>query len=216
MNAVFRFYGMLNDFLPPERRAEEFVVHFSVPGSVKDMVEAAGAPHPEVELILANGVPVEFSYLVRDGDRVAVYPAFFSISVPSLLRPSADPAELRFVLDAHLGTLAGYLRMAGFDAAYRNDSRDDELAGISSRQSRILLTRDRGLLKRTEVVYGYFVRNTEPRRQFPEVVRRYSLLPYVRPFLRCIRCNGLLRRTGKESVRSRIPEQTASLFHEFT
>jgi len=56
------------------------------------------------------------------------------------------------VLDTHLGRLAAYLRMLGFDSLYRNDYHDEELACISA------LTRDRGLLKRNIVVHGYLVR----------------------------------------------------------
>lgn len=216
MKAVFRFYGPLNDFLPPERRGVAFTIAFLLPASVKDMMEAAGVPHAEVDLILGNGTAVDFSYLVRDADRIAVYPAFCSLDVSSLLRLRPSPSRLSFVLDTHLGVLAGYLRMLGFDTVYRNDCGDQELARISSEEDRILLTRDRGLLKRREVVYGYFVRQTAPRRQLEEVLQRFSLLPLVKPFERCIRCNGLLRSIDKQSVRHRLEEKTASCFEKFT
>ena len=215
MNAVFRIYGPLKDFLPPERRGVAFTIAFLLPASVKDMIEAAGVPHPEVDLILANGAAVDFSYLVRDGDRIAVYPVFCSLDVFSLLRLPPNPGRLSFVLDTHLGVLAGYLRMLGFDTVYRNACGDQELARISSEQNRILLTRDRGLLKRREVVYGYFVRQTAPRGQLQEVLQRFSLLPLVKPFERCIRCNGLLRSIDKQSVWDRLEERTASCFEKF-
>jgi hypothetical protein len=216
MNAILRFYGPLNDFLPSERRGRAFSYPFFVPGSVKDMIEAAGVPHPEVDLILVNGASADFSYIVRDCDRIAVYPAFHSIMVGSLLQLRPQPERFCFVLDTHLGVLAGYLRMLGFDAFYRNDYNDEELAGIASRENRLLLTRDGELLKRREVLYGYFVRQTAPRQQLQEVVQRYSLGPLVKPFLRCIRCNGLLRKIRKESVRDRLPERTATYFEAFT
>jgi hypothetical protein len=129
-NAAFiRFYGELNDFLPPGRRGAMIVHRFDVSPSVKDAIESMGVPHPEVELIIANREPVGFGYSLQRGDYVSVYPAFHSIDLGGVarLRPRlAAPA--RFVLDVHLGRLAGYLRLLGFDAVYRNDFSDAELA----------------------------------------------------------------------------------------
>src|SRR5690349_13778672 len=112
------------------------------------MIESFGIPHAEVELIVANGESVDFCYPVRDGDRIAVYPKFESVDVTPELRVRFNPLrETKFILDVHLGSLAGYLRMLGFDTSYERHSTDPELVQISSIQQRILLTRDRGLLK---------------------------------------------------------------------
>ena len=141
--------AQLNDFLPSERRMQTITCSFDVSGSVKDMIEAMGVPHTEVDFILVNGEPVDFGYRVRDGDRVSVFPRFQSIDIGPLvnLRPAAL-GERRFVADGHLGRLAAYLRMLGFDTLYRSSYRDEEVARLSSSENRILLTRDRGLLKR--------------------------------------------------------------------
>jgi Mut7-C RNAse domain len=64
--------------------------------------------------------------------------------------------------------------VAGFDAVYRRDAHDNELAEIACRERRILLTGDRGLLKRRVVVHGYFIRQTATYRQFVEVLARFS------------------------------------------
>ncbi|MCL4402662.1 MAG: Mut7-C ubiquitin/RNAse domain-containing protein, partial [Acidobacteria bacterium] len=140
MRATFRFYAELNDFLAPERRARPFDREFIDASTVKDMIESFGIPHTEVDLILANGESVDFDYIVRDGDRISVYPMFEALDISPLLRvrprPLRDP---RFVLDIHLGRLAGYLRMMGFDTLYRNDYTDAELARISRDEHRILL-----------------------------------------------------------------------------
>jgi hypothetical protein len=147
--AYFRFYGELNDLLPSSRRGESFSHMFETAASVKDMIEAFGVPHTEVDLILVNGNPEAFSYLPQDGDRISVYPLFRSLYLSSLTRLQPTPeGEIRFVLDTHLGKLAAYLRMLGFDSWYRNDCQDEELAHISAGQRRILLSRDRGLLNR--------------------------------------------------------------------
>jgi uncharacterized protein len=119
------------------------------------------------------------------------------------------------VLDTHLGRLASYLRLLGFDAAYQTSYEDAELARVSHAESRILLTRDCGLLKRSEVVYGYFVRATEPKQQVIEVVRRFDLGAEVHPFRRCLRCNSLLMQVAKDSVLERLQPKTRQHYDDF-
>jgi uncharacterized protein with PIN domain len=212
--AFIRFYAELNDFLPPNKVA--FAHSFEGRVSIKDMIEALGVPHTEVDLILVNGESVDFSYLVQDGDRVSVYPVFESIDITPLTRVRPRPLrEPRFILDTHLGRLAAYLRMLGFDALYRNDYSDEELAQVSSQEGRILLTRDRGLLKRGAVTHGYCVRETDPRRRLVEVLRRFDLFEMVTPFRRCMRCNGLLQPVAKEAISDRLPPKTRQYYDEF-
>jgi uncharacterized protein len=180
------------------------------------MIESLGVPHTAVAAITVNCRPVDFSDLVQDGDRVDVYPASLPIGIATLpLRP-AIPREARFVLDTHLGQLTAYLRMVGFDTLYRNDYPDDELARISSQEQRILLTRDRGLLKRGIVVHGYYVRETDPQRQVVEILRRYNLAGAIAPLRRCIRCNGLLRAVQKAEVANRLAPKTREFFDQFS
>lgn len=215
-HASFRFYAELNDFLPSDRRAISFVHAFEGNPSVKDVIEALGVPHPEVELILVNGASVDFSHPVQDGDRISVYPVFESIDIGPLVRVRPRPLrEPRFVLDAHLGRLATHLRMLGFDTLYRNDYQDEELARVSAGEERILLTRDRGLLKRREVTRGYYVRETHSGRQLSEVMRRFDLRGGMSPFRRCLRCNGLLQPVSKEMVLDRLPPRTKATYDEF-
>lgn len=214
--ACIRFYAQLNDFLPPERRMQTITYSFDVCGAVKDTIEAMGVPHTEVDFILVNGTPVDFGYRIQGGDRVSVFPGFRSIDIgplPHLQLPSLG--ERRFVADGHLGRLAAYLRMLGFDTLYRNDYRDEEVARLSLSANRILLTRDRGLLKRNEVRRGYYLRATEPAQQLVEVFREFDLAPAIIPFRRCMHCNALLHETDKESVRHRLLPQTAKYFEEF-
>ena len=204
--AWFRFYAELNDFLPPEDRGKELSRPFAVSGSVKDFIENFGVPHTEVDLILSNGRSVDFSYRVEDGDRISVYPVFesFNISPVSRVRPVPLRA-LKFILDVHLGRLAAYLRMAGFDALYDNRRSDPELAAIVARESRVLLTRDRYLLMRTAVDRGYWVRSTAPKEQLLEVVRRFDLAGSLAPFTRCLACNQVLTDISREAVLDRLP-----------
>lgn len=215
-HAEFRFYAELNDFLPPSKRLVPFSYPFEVSGSVKDMIESLGVPHTEVDLILANGESVDFSCLVRDGDRISVYPVFESIDIAPIVRVRPQPLrEPRFVLDTHLGRLASYLRMLGFDALYRRDYQDDELLRVSMSEGRILLTRDRNLLKRRAVEHGYCVRETNPRRQLLESLARFDLFERLAPFTRCLRCNALLEPVAKPLIAGRLPPETRLHYEEF-
>jgi uncharacterized protein len=216
-HATFTFHAALEEFLPPARRGAPFAHHFDGRVSIKDMIESLGPPHTEVEAIVVGERSVDFDQLVRDGDLVDVYPVFAPLpAIPLVpLRPPLPPSP-GFVLDTHLGQLAAYLRMLGFDTLYRNDYADDELARISSLETRILLTRDRGLLKRGIVTFGYYVRATDPQRQVAEVLRRYDLAAAIVPLRRCIRCNGLLRPVSKEQVGPRLEPKTRAFYDEFS
>ena len=214
--AFFRFYAELNDHLPADKQYGTIEKAFYDPCSVKDMIESFGVPHTEIDLVIANGDSVDFTYTVRNRDRIAVYPMFESIEVTPALKVRPHPLrQPKFVLDVHLGRLAAYLRMLGIDAQYRNTFTDAELVRISSGEHRILLTRDRGLLKHRAVTHGYWLRQTASRAQAAEVVQRFDLAGAIRPFTRCMACNGTLLSAAKEQVRSVIPSRTAELFDEF-
>ena len=216
-HAAFRFYAELNAFLPPGRRMVSFDHPFLLSGSVRDMTEALGVPHTEVDLVLINGESVDFSHPVQDGDRISVYPVFESLDITPLVHVRPRPLrQTRFVLDTHLGKLAVYLRMVGFDTLYRNDYADETLARISSGEGRILLTRDRELLKRSMVTHGYWLRATDPRQQLVEVVRRFDLFRAIAPFQRCLRCNGLLEPVAKHAVSDRLQPKTRAYYDEFS
>ncbi len=173
-------------------------------------------PHTEVEIILANGRSVDFSYIVQAGDRISVYPMFESLDITPLLRlrekPLRDP---RFVVDANLGQLARYLRLLGFDAIYRNDYTDREVAEIASRDKRIVLTRDRALLQHKIITHGYFIRAVKPREQVREILARLDLYRALHPFTRCLRCNGELEEVEKQAVLERLEPKTRLHYDRF-
>ncbi len=208
-NASFHFFGTTNDFLPAERQDQDFVVTFQGNQSVKHLYEACGIPHTEVGRLLANGDVVTQGYIVQDGDRIEVYPS----------EPPADersPGQaIRFVLDNHLGKLAAYLRLLGFDCLYHNDFQDEALAAISSQQGRTLLTRDVHLLMRSVITQGYWVRSKQPRQQVVEVLTRFNLFTALVPFGRCVHCNTLLESVPKEQILERLEPLTRRYFDQF-
>ena len=191
--ARFRFYEELNDFLPQEKRKKAFTVSFSDKPSIKDIIEALGIRHSEIDLILVNGQSVDFCYPLQEGDAVAVYPTFKSINITPLIRLREMPLrELKFVLDVHLGKLAKCLRLLGFDVSYDKQASDQEIIHCSVKEKRCILTRDIELLKNKKVVRGYWVRVTDPFEQIKEVLERFDLSGNIQPFTRCLKCNILL------------------------
>ncbi|MCP4125589.1 MAG: Mut7-C ubiquitin/RNAse domain-containing protein [Gammaproteobacteria bacterium] len=216
LTATFRFYEELNNFLPEERRKVDFIYSFDRRASIKDCIESMGVPHTEVDLILVNGVSVGFTYILAHQDRVSVYPVFELLDITAVIRlrprPLRDPS---FVVDVNLGRLARYLRLLGFDTMYRNDYVDQDLVAISSGHGRILLTRDRNLLKYAAITHGCYIHNTEPLRQIKEVILRLDLFSSATPFRRCVRCNGLLQPVEKSEIEERLPPLTRKYYEMF-
>ncbi|MCX4186941.1 Mut7-C RNAse domain-containing protein [Methylophaga sp. OBS4] len=211
-----RFYEELNDFLPSERRKMAFQHTIYRHASVKDVIESLGVPHTEVELILVNGISVDFSYSVRHQDRISVYPVFESLDISPLLRLRDKPLRNpRFIADTNLGKLAHYLRLLGFDCLYRNNFSDAEVAETASQQHRIVLTRDRKLLQRKIITHGYFVRAVMPREQAREVLKRLDLYQDINPFSRCANCNGPLLYVPKSQIADRLAPLTHKHYDDF-
>ena len=204
--ATFRFYEELNDFLARERRGHEFSCRCPRRATTKHMIEALGVPHTEVELVLVNGESVGFGMLLRDGDRVAVFPKFESLDVTPLLCVRERALRVtRFVADAHLGGLARLLRMTGFDTLYDNHVRDEAIERVAGLQGRIVLTRDRDLLKRRGITHGCYVHALRPAQQLREVFERLDLVRSARPFTLCLNCNAPLHAIDKALVAPRLP-----------
>jgi uncharacterized protein len=211
-----RAYAELNDFLPPESRRVTVRRPFRSHQTVKDVLEAMGIPHTEIDLILVNGSPQNFGYRPAVGDRIAAYPMFEALDIGSTARlrpvPLRDP---RFVVDVNLGRLARLLRLLGFDVCWSSDADDPTLADISLGEHRILLTRDRGLLKRRAITHGLFVHSQHPEEQTLEVLRRLDLQQRLAPFTRCVRCNGRLAAVSKDEVIDHLEPLTRRYYDEF-
>ncbi|GMQ97498.1 MAG: Mut7-C RNAse domain-containing protein [Gammaproteobacteria bacterium] len=214
--AHFRFYEELNDFLAPDRRKVEFIHTFKLPASIKDMIESLGVPHTEIDMILVNGKSVDFTCLVQDKDHISVYPVFETLDITPLVHLRPKPLrKTRFIVDANLGRLARYLRLIGFDTIYNNDINDIDLVSVSLNENRIILTRDIGVLKRSLVTHGYFVRATNPRLQLLEVIDRLNLHNLVSPFSRCTKCNGDIQDVALNEIEGRLPKGTKETYHHF-
>jgi uncharacterized protein len=202
--AYFQFSGRLRDFLPRHQRDQVITVDFQERQSIKHLAESLGVPHPEIGQVQVNSQEETLNTITQDGDQVEVHPI-----------PNGCPIEPRFVLDNHLGRLTAYLRMLGFDCLYRNDYDDEELAQTARQEERILLSRDRRLLMRKSVTYGYCLRSLDSLEQLAEIIRRFDLIKRVTPFHRCLRCNHPLESVAKEAVLDRLEPLTKLYFDEF-
>ncbi|MFL6642987.1 MAG: Mut7-C RNAse domain-containing protein [Paraburkholderia fungorum] len=216
VTATFRFYEELNDFLARPLRRRAFSCACAHGATAKHMIEVLGVPHTEVELILVNGESVGFNHPLSDGDHISVYPKFESLDIQPLLRVREHPLRVvRFIADAHLGGLAPLLRLAGFDTLYDNHYPDADIEALAAAQQRIVLTRDRELLKRRAITHGCYVRTLRPREQLREVFERLDLAGSAQPFRLCLMCNAPLRRIAKDEVGDRAPDGVLERHNQF-
>jgi uncharacterized protein len=214
--AYFRFYEELNDFLSQEKRKKLFPYEFSGTPSIMDAIEAMGVPHVEVDLILVNSLSVDFFYKLKNADSVSVYPVFESFDIASVTHLREKPLrDLKFVADVHLGKLTKYLRLCGFDTYYRTDLNDKEIIDLAISDRRVILTRDKGLLKNKKVTHGYYIRSQYPRYQLKELLLRFDLKNRIASFTRCLECNGLLRDVAKKEILNRLLPKTRQYYRKF-
>jgi uncharacterized protein with PIN domain len=211
-----RFYEELNDFLPKIKRKKTLKIEDFGKRTVKDLIQSQGIPHTEVDLILINGESVDFNHHVQAEDYVSVYPVFESFNIEPINKLRSEPLrKTQFMLDVHLGKLAKYLRMLGYDAFYHNNFDDDEVVLSAQLDDRIVLTRDLGMLKRSDVEKGYYIRSTSPKKQLAEVLDRFDLYKSIKPFRICMHCNGKIKPASKEKVEHRLLPDTRKHYTEF-
>jgi uncharacterized protein with PIN domain len=214
-------HGDLADLLLKRyRKAAEVHYRLSRRASIKDILEAVGIPHTEIGVIKKGAEQLNFSFSPEPGEKIAIHPvpAGAAALQPSVLRPD-PPAQVRFLVDVNVGRLAGLLRMAGLDAVSVGEAENvppkREIALRSRRSGRILLSRDKELLKHREVVFGRLVRSQNPEKQLHEIVFFYGLRPDLAPFSRCLRCNGLLEPVDKQRVMHQLEPLTKKYYDRF-
>src|SRR5438477_12360736 len=207
-------HGDLDFFLRSEARGQSIERSLSEKTSVKDVIESCGVPHPEVDLILVDGQPVDFHHTLRTDADADVYPVgFLSTCFPENRLQVSNSME--FIADGHLGKLARDLRLLGFDIAYDRDADDRQLLAIMRDSNRALLTRDRRLLMHAIVQHGYYLRSQNPNNQTIEVLKRFDLFSAIAPFTRCLRCNTPLEEVEKNEVIQKLEPLTKIYYEQF-
>lgn len=211
LSVKIRFFGSLCDLT---RGRHLFEIVPGVNQTIKDCIERLGVPHTEVSFITLNGSFVDFSRVVCEGETYFVYPeSDLPVEDVYLVSPKFV-GEPRFVLDIHLGKLAKLLRIFGIYAEY-GILDDDEIVARGVSMGYVILTKDRKLLMRKEIKYGYVVRSDDPYEQFDEVYRRYNLGKWASPFSRCLVCNGKILEVDKSIVEGRVPIRVFELNERF-
>ena len=181
------------------------------------MIEALGVPHTEVAIVLINGERCGLDKMLHNDDMISVYPTFMQLDGVEVQSPAPlPPGRPRFIADAHVGALARMLRMAGFDTLYDNHYDDPDIAAIAGREQRIVLTRDRDLLKRRSVAHGCYVHPLKAPEQFRELVQRLRLQAQARPFTLCLHCNTPLSDVEKAQVEQRLPPSVRAPHVDFS
>jgi uncharacterized protein len=207
------FHGDLPFFL--DSKVSTVERQLSEKTSVKDVIEACGVPHTEIDLILVNGQPVDFAFVIGRQSAIDVYPVE-SPGITSFTENRLQVRDIRkFVADGHLGKLVRDLRLLGVDVVYDPAAEDRQLVSISSNENRVLLTRDRRLLMHAIVRHGYYLRSQDPLEQTLEVLRRFDLGSALAPFTRCVRCNAALKPAEKESVINQLEPLTRIYYEQF-
>lgn len=218
MNSVtFRFYEELNDFLSSEKKKIPFEYFFEGTPSVKDIIESFGVPHTEVDLILVNGISVNFEYKLNNGDYVSVYPVFENFDIRDVTHLRPEPLrEPRFICDVQLGKLARYMRFFGFDTLYDNNFSENKIIEISNNLKRTILTKNIHLLKNKTVTHGYWIRSQNTEQQIVQIIIYSDLLSHIKPFSLCPLCNGKLEPVDKENISDKVLAETKLYFNEFS
>ncbi|MFE6388690.1 MULTISPECIES: Mut7-C RNAse domain-containing protein [Nocardiopsis] len=199
------FAPELRFFLPSRHRSGTVRLEGDSTSTLGHVVQSLGVPLTEVGALRVDGRTTPASHIPAPDEAVEVLP----VQYPQRL-PFAEP---RFLLDVHLGTLARRLRLLGLDTAYDNDRDDPSLFRQANAEDRVLLTRDRGLLSRSGLRAGGYVREQRPAGQLREVLERFA--PPLRPWTRCPACNGELVHAAKEEVREDLEAGTRATYDVF-
>lgn len=206
--AIFRFYEELNDVLPEERKKKDFPVSFGPGSTVGDVIARLGIAPKDIDLILVNGVSVDFAHALGGGERVSVYPVFESLDIRRAARLGHKPLrDLKFVADNHLGRLARHMRLFGFDTFYNKDLSSGQLIELSEAQGRVLLTKNRRLLEKGRLTRVVVVEGADVKAQLNSIFQRLDLYGAARPFSRCMCCNATVEPVSRETVLHRLPEK---------
>lgn len=210
------FHADLQQLLRTRHQEHMQRVEFNGDQTIKHLVESLGVPHTEIGQLIVAEQEVGFGYLVKSDDLVHVFSATAELDRLSGMVIQGNLAiSPRFILDNHLGKLASHLRMLGIDTDYSNQYQDQQLADFAVANGRILLSRDRQLLMRKTIRYGYLLRSMIPDEQLVEVLERFNLFTEIQLFKRCMTCNHLLEPVEKQQIEDQLQPLTRKYFFDF-
>lgn len=217
-NLSLIFYGDTKELLNKPCRSNDGVVKYPLnrQASIKDIIESLGVPHTEIGCLLLESTPKTFTFIPDGREEIHIHPLSPDLPVTSatLLRPNPLP-RLQFMVDVNVNKLAHLMRMAGIDTATVPGESYRLIAQAASREKRILLSRNKDLLKYNEVIFGRLIRSQNTFKQFAEVIKLYSLASQFRPFSRCMLCNIVLKQVVKKDIIHRLEPLTKKHYTVF-
>lgn len=210
---TFRFYEELNDFLPKHRKKIDFEAKFNEKKSIKDIIEEFGVPTSEVDLVLINGKPVDFNYILKDGDRVSVFPVFESFNIQNVTLLRKFPLRrIQFIADIHLKDIVKPMRTLGFNIDFNGSYTTQNIIEKSIQEKRIILTKRKELLKSKSVTHGMLIQPGTAEEQVKYIIDELDIKDRIKPFSRCLRCNNRLENRQTKQIMDRISPETKSIF----
>jgi len=213
---IFRFYEELNDFLPKHRKKVDFEAEFNKRKSMKDIIEEFGVPSTNVDLVLINGEPVDFNYIFQDGDRASVYPVFESFNIQNVTLLRKFPLRrIRFIADIHLEDIVKPMRMLGFDIDFSGSYTTQDIIEKSIQEKRIILTKQKELLKSKSITHGMLIRPGSTVEQVKYIIDDLDINDRIKPFTRCLGCNNPLENRQTKQITDRISPETKRIFEKY-
>lgn len=211
-----RFYEELNDYLPQHIKKVDVETEFLGKRAIKEIIEDFGVPPAQVDLVLVNGEPVDFGYMLKNGDRVSVYPVFERLNIRhvSLLR-RFPLRQIRFIADADTKDIVQPMRMLGFDMIFSPSYDTLHLIDISKKQKRIILTTRKELFESKSVTHAVRIGSRTIMEQIKKVIDDLDIKDRIKPFSRCLRCNKPLENRQTIKILNDILPETRHVFEKY-
>jgi uncharacterized protein len=213
---TFRFYEELNDYLPPHQKKVDVKAEFIGKRSIKEAIEDFGVPPSAVDLVLINGNPVDFRYILKDGDRVSVYPVFEKLNIQNVSMLRKSPLrKIQFIADVDLKDMVQLMRMLGFDTMFNSTHSVADIIEASKQENRVILTKRKELLKSRSVTHAVRVCPGTSIEQVRGVMDDLTINDRIKPFSRCLRCNTRLENRQTKEILHRISPETKRIFEKY-
>jgi hypothetical protein len=169
--SLFRFYEELNDYLPERQRKRDIELIIKEPRMLRSVIMSLGIPLAVIDLILVNGVSVDFEHILEGGERVSVYPVFERLNIKNVTRLRRTTLrDHRFVLDPDLASLAEVMKKSGFDIVWSPVISDQEIRAISIRKKRVILTKRKALARFPGITRAVLIHADDETDQMQELI----------------------------------------------
>lgn len=124
--------------------------------------------------------------------------------------------NIKFITDINLGKLALRLRILGYDTLFYRGTAGRKFLEKAQEEKRIVLTRERDLIKRQFQGVIQIVESDRVEKQIEEVLEKLVLEPIpAKYFSICLKCNVPLQEVLKEEILNRVPTYVFDHYSRF-